>query len=133
MYNAQSRFGAARASYQNIDLSSRIEGASPHRLVAILFDEALKALDAMVAAADKSDYVQLAARQSRALSVIGGLEASLDMEGGGEIAQNLASIYREGRRLTLKGGKECDSAPLMQVRIMLAEIASAWEEIGARS
>jgi flagellar protein FliS len=38
MYMAQSRFGAARARYQNVDLTSRIEGASPHALVAILFE-----------------------------------------------------------------------------------------------
>lgn len=126
----QSRFGSARASYQNIDLSSRIEGASPHRLVAILFDELLKTLDAMAAAADKRDLSQLGTRQARALSVLHGLESSLDMERGGEIAQSLASIYREARRLTLKAGRECDREQVMEVRSMLNEIAIAWEAIG---
>lgn len=130
MYQMQSRFGAARASYQNIDLNSRIEGASPHRLVGILFEELLKTLDAMAAAADKRDLGQVGVRQARALSVLNGLESSLDMERGGEIAQSLASIYREARRLTLKAGRECDRDQVQHVRSMLNEIAIAWEAIG---
>lgn len=125
----QSRFGSPRASYQTIDLNSRIEGASPHKLVGILFEELLKGLDAMIVAAERRDTAQLALRQSRALSVLGGLHGSLDMEKGGEIAESLASIYREARRLALKGGKECDPVPITQARAMLAEIAVAWDSI----
>lgn len=125
----QSRFGSPRASYQTIDLNSRIEGASPHKLVGILFEELLKGLDAMIVAAERRDTAQLALRQSRALSVLGGLHGSLDMEKGGEIAASLASIYREARRLALKGGKECNPAPIGQARAMLAEIAVAWDSI----
>lgn len=130
MYMGKSRFGSARASYQNIDLSSRIEGASPHKLVAILFDEVLKTLDAMAAAAERGDKGQVASRQARALSILGGLEGSLDMERGGEIAQSLASIYREARRLTLNAGRECDAEQVVHVRAMLHDIATAWEAIG---
>ena len=36
MYMARQSYGAARARYQKVDLASRIEAASPHRLVAIL-------------------------------------------------------------------------------------------------
>lgn len=129
MYGMQSRFGAARNSYQNIDLSSRIEGASPHRLVAILFDELLKALDAMAAAAQRGDRGQLGVRQSRALSILHGLESSLDMQSGGEVAQSLALIYGEARRLTLVAGREGDAEQVMKVRAMLEEISSAWDEI----
>ena len=58
MYMARQSFGAARARYQNVDLASRIEAASPHRLVAILLEELLKALDAMEAACRVSDFGQ---------------------------------------------------------------------------
>ena len=75
----QPRFGAARKRYENVDLASRIEGASPHALVAILFDELLKSLDAMAAACRRRDFGQRGTRQARALSVLLGLEASLDL------------------------------------------------------
>jgi flagellar protein FliS len=128
--NAYSRFGAVRARYQNVDLASRVEGASPHGLVSILLDELMKSLEAMAAACNRRDFSQRGAAQSRALNMINGLETSLDFEKGGEIAQSLASIYREARRLTLAGARDNDAQQVLSARTMVGEIASAWQAIG---
>ena len=130
MYMAQPRFGAARAHYQNVDLTSQIEGASPHGLVSILLSELLKSLDAMAIACRRGDFSQRGARQARALSILHGLEGSLDFELGGEIAESLAAIYREARRLTVEGGRDNDAEAVGRARAMLDEIASAWNAIG---
>lgn len=130
MYAAPSRFGAARARYQTVDLSSRIEGATPHGLVAILFDELLKSLDAMSAAMAARDYGQRGTRQARILSILHGLENSLDLDGGGDIATSLLAIYRDARRLVIAAGRDNDPDQLTRARAMLGEIASAWESIG---
>ena len=130
MYMARQSFGAARARYQNVDLASRIEAASPHRLVAILLEELTKALDAMAAACRVSDSAQRNLRQSRALSVLLALEGSLDFEKGGDVAGSLAAIYREARRLVAAGGRDNDPEAIMKAREMIGEIASAWDSIG---
>lgn len=130
MYMAPGRFSAARASYSSIDVTSRIEGATPHRLVSILFDELLKALDAMAAAQARGDLGKRGNRQSRALAILSGLETSLDFDQGGEIAKGLATIYHEARRLVIVAAEENSAAPLTQAREMLKEIASAWDGIG---
>lgn len=129
MYAMQSRFGPARARYQTVDLSSRIEGASAHGLVCILFDELLKSLDAMAAACRSRDFSQRGTRQARALAVLHGLEASLDLEKGGDIAVSLGIIYREARRLVIEAGRENDADKVEQARATLNEIASAWNAI----
>jgi flagellar protein FliS len=129
MYMAQARFGAARARYQNVDLASRIEAATPHRLVAILLDELMKSLDAMAAACRVSDFVQRGQRQSRSLSILHGLEGSLDYEKGGDIAASLAAIYAQARKLVLAGARDNDSDTLLKAREMIGEIASAWDSI----
>jgi flagellar protein FliS len=126
MYMATARFGAARKSYQNVDLSSRIEGADPHGLVQILFEELMKAIEAMAAAARARDFSQRGTRQARALSILHGLEGSLDFDQGGDIAHSLAAIYREARRLVLEAGRSNDTAPLDRAREMLGEISGAW-------
>ena len=130
MYMARQPFARAQASYQNVDLSTRVEGATPHQLIALLFEEALVAIDAMTAAAQRRDYGRVASSQARALSIIGGLQASLDMERGGELARNLADVYREASRLILTGGRASEPLFVTQARTMLAEIASAWNAIG---
>lgn len=132
MYAMRGQFGMAKARYQRVDVASRVEGASPHQLVAILYDELLKALDAMAAAMARNDYVQRGERQARALRLISGLETSLDFEQGGDIALGLAKIYREARRLTVAAGRENDVKLVERAREMLGEVAQAWEQIGNR-
>ena len=127
---AYSRFGAVKARYQNVDLASRVESASPHGLVAILFDELMKSLDAMAAACTLRDWTQRGTAQSRALNMLNGLESSLDLEKGGEIAQSLLSIYAEARRLVIAGARDNDPEQILRARNMVGEIASAWQSIG---
>ncbi|WP_114954201.1 flagellar export chaperone FliS [Sphingosinicella terrae] len=130
MFVQRGQFRVAHAHYQNVDLESRIEGASPHQLVAVMFEELLKALDAMVVAIERREHSQRIKRQSRAMTILHGLESSLDFAKGGEIAEGLAAIYREARRLTMLGSRESDAEQVRRAREMLAEIAGAWSQIG---
>lgn len=130
MYRPAGYPGGAGARYRNIDVSSQLEGASPHRLVAILFEELIKAIETVQAAQRHGDMGKRAERQARALSILHALEGSLDFERGGEIAANLASIYREARRLISASGRDNQPELIEQARFMLADIASAWGSIG---
>ena len=132
MFVARGQFGAAMARYQRVDVTSRVEGADSHELVAILYDELLKSLDAMTVAVSRGDYVQRGERQSKALRLISGLEMSLDYEKGGEIAIDLAKVYREARRLVIAAGRDNDAEKIAQVRDMLGGIAEAWGQIRVR-
>jgi flagellar secretion chaperone FliS len=132
MYVARGQFGAAKARYQRVDAVSRVEGASPHQLVSILYDELLQALDAMSVAMARRDFSMRGDRQARALRLLSGLETSLDFDGGGEIATGLAKIYREARRLVIAAGRDNDMARVQQAREMLGEVSEAWTAIGRR-
>ena len=127
------RFRAGTARYQSVDISSRIEGATPYRLVQIMYEELLKALDAMAFAAARGDYVKRGERQSKVLAILTGLETSLDFDKGGEIAAGLVVIYREARRLVIAGGREGDARHVTAARDMIHEISTAWDAIGQRS
>ena len=127
-----SRFRAGTARYQSVDIASRIEGATPHRLVQIMYEELLKALDAMAFATARGDFVQRGEHQSKVLAILTGLETSLDFDKGGQIAVDLVAIYREGRRLVIAGGREGDAQLIIQAREMIQEISNAWVAIGQR-
>jgi flagellar protein FliS len=127
-----SKFRTGTARYQSVDISSRIEGATPHRLVQIMYEELLKALDAMAFATSRGDYVQRGERQSKVLAILTGLETSLDFDKGGQIAVDLVAIYREARRLVIAGGREGDAQLIVQARDVIQEISNAWDAIGLR-
>ncbi len=123
---------ASAARYRSIEVNGRVDGASPHKLIAILFDELVKAIETTRVAVLNKDIGRQADRQARALSILQALDASLDHEKGGEIATALSSIYREGRRLISTGVRESRPELVEQARAMIAEIASAWEVIGSQ-
>jgi flagellar protein FliS len=129
MFNAPSRQFRAFARYQDVDVAARVEGATPHALIAILLEELLKAIDTAAAADRSGDFARVSASRSRATSLLHGLEEGLDFDKGGEIAKSLATIYREARRLLGVMGVDRQNA-LTQARTMIADIAGAWGAIG---
>lgn len=129
MYRAAGHFGGAGARYRNIENATRLEGASPHKLIAILFEELLRAIDATKLAMERGDMARQADRQAHALSILQALDASLDKVRGGEVAANLSKIYKEGSRLIATGTREKRADLILRAREMLGEIASAWENI----
>ena len=130
---ASAGYAAAKQRYATIDLSSNIEGASPHRLIAVLYEEVLKTLDALavgLAANGTLSRDGVIKRRAHVNSILQGLEGSLDHRQGGEIAGGLAAIYREARRLVAQAAMQSDPKPIIQAREMIAEIADAWARIG---
>ncbi|AOF97771.1 flagellar export chaperone FliS [Sphingobium sp. RAC03] len=131
MFYNQGYAGASAARrYAAVHSGGRTEGATPHALVKILFDELLMALDAAALAERQADRMQVSDKQARAMSILFALESSLDHGKGGDVALGLAQIYREARRLLLVGAKGRVAEPVDQARAMIAEIADAWNQIG---
>ena len=126
MANAMS---GAKMRYQTVDVESQIEGASPHRLIGILFEELMKAIDIMTAAQRAGNRVKMIDKQGRASTILLALETSLDFEKGGELAINLAQVYRECRRLVLQGGRGNDPESIEKARGYLSGIVEAWQQI----
>jgi flagellar secretion chaperone FliS len=131
MFGAPSRYAAPGARYRDIDVAARVQGATPHGLILIMFDEVLKSVGVMQAAEAIQDAARRNAAQARAISLLHGLESSLDYTRGGEIAQNLGRIYREARRLLGPTPGIDRQTALSQVHDMLTTVSSAWEAIGA--
>lgn len=130
MYYGQGYSGNASRRYAAVHTGSRIESATPHELVKILFDELLLAIDAAVLAHAASDMAKFNDKHARAMSIIHALESSLDFERGGQVAISLAQIYRESRRLLLLSAREKTIDDAIKARAILTEIADAWAQIG---
>ncbi len=130
MYASSQRAANPGAQYRAIDVSSKIEGASPHRLVSILYEELVQALATMKLAIQRGDASRHNAAQARALAIVQSLDGSLDFARGGEIARALSSVYGEVSRLTTLGGKARDAEAIGRAQKLVAEIADAWNQIG---
>ena len=65
----------------------------PCQLIVMLYDEAIAGLRATIAAIESGDIEARCNASARVTEVISQLYLSLDMEQGGEIAENLGRIY----------------------------------------
>ncbi|MCF8707464.1 flagellar export chaperone FliS [Rhizorhapis sp. SPR117] len=130
MYFGNGYSASARHRYAAVDTGSRIEGANPHQLVKVLFDELLLSIDAAILSEKAGDRAKCTDRQARALSILHALESSLDFDRGGQLAVGLAQIYREARRLIVAGLQSRSVDDMHEARNMINEIAEAWTAIG---
>lgn len=125
MYSAQKR-------YQALSIASRIEAASPHELVVILYEELLRSLDVTRSALAQGKPDALRSGQQRCISILIALEASLDFERGGTLASVLAGIYRSIRKELGSLAASSETGKLETVRSGVAELLDAWLKIDAR-
>lgn len=130
MYHSTAFAGAASRRYAAVHAGSRIESASPHGLVKILFDELLLAMDAAALALEQGDRHKSTDKYIRALSIIHALDSSLDFDRGGEIAVGLAQVYREARRLMIAAQQAGAPDEARKAQAIISEIADAWNKIG---
>lgn len=120
---------ARQKHYQAVSLASRIEAASSHQLVTILYEELIRALDVCCTAMSQQKPEALRSAHSRAVSILLSLQGSLDVERGGALAANLSGIYQSMSAQLSKAVSSADTAKMAPLRQGVAELLGAWSSI----
>ena len=117
-------------AYTKMGTESAIIGADPHALISMLFQGALFAIGNAKNEILRNDLTAKGGSMSKAISIIGqGLNASLDKNVGGELAQNLSSLYDYMVRRLVDSNSRNDVAVLDEVTRLLTQLADAWDAI----
>lgn len=126
----------ALSSYSQADVNAGVAGAPPHRLITMLFDGALSAISKAkihMLRGEVSDIAEKGRLISRAIAIIeDGLITSLDVEVGGELAQNLRSLYEYFAYRLVRANLENDAEVLDEVTLRLTELRDAWASIAPK-
>jgi flagellar secretion chaperone FliS len=119
----------AQSQYKSLELASRVEGASPHALVGILYDELLRSLDVLSAALRQGRDIAREPSTARARSILTALSASLNFDQGGGVAQTLAGVYRAMTLTLSEAITKGDAAKLTELRDGVATISESWRRL----
>jgi flagellar protein FliS len=117
-------------AYGRNSLDTAVESASPHRLIVMLFDGAIKAVSLAQIHIQSGAIAEKGAAISKAIAIIeDGLRLALDREKGGELAENLDALYdyMTQRLLEANLGNRLDL--LEEVGGLLLELKTAWDAI----
>ena len=122
-----SKPGKAAKAYQSIGTTSGVMDASPHRLVQMLMEGALDRMAKAKGFIERGENTARGEQISWAMSIISGLQASLDTEAGGSIAANLNDLYDYMNRRLLDATVSNDVEPVQEAMSLMLEIKSAWD------
>jgi flagellar protein FliS len=117
--------------YSQVGAETRIAGATPHQLVALLFEGYMEALAQARGALRAGNRGEKGLALGRAVRIVEeGLRAGLNLRGGGTLARDLDDLYRYlTRRLTMANLHD-DEAAIDECRRLVLPLQEAWAAIG---
>ena len=120
----------AMKQYQNVNTQAQAVDASPHRLIQMLMEGGLTRIAQARGAMERQQTAMKGELIGKAIAIIGGLRAGLDLQQGGELAANLDSLYQYMVSRLLEANVKNEAAPLDEVAGLLRNVKSGWDAIG---
>ncbi len=121
----------AMQQYQTVNNQAQAAAADPHRLIQMLMEGGLTRLAQARGAMEREQIALKGELIGKAIGIVGGLRQGLDLEKGGEIAQNLAGLYDYMTRRLMDANVKNDPAILEEVAGLLREVKVGWDAISA--
>ncbi len=115
--------------YQQTSLQTGLEDATPHKLVAMLYDGILDNLALAKGAMERKDFELKANKLNKAIMIIGSLRSNLDMDNGGEVASNYEALYSYMNRRLLEASSQNQVETLDEVAGLARELKDAWNQM----
>lgn len=118
------------SAYSSSSLESQIAGATPHQLIALLFDGAINAMRRAEIYFQSGNTARRGEMISRAINIIdNGLRTGLNHEIGGQIAADLEQLYEYVSRSLLTLNLNKDPQPLPHLIQLMSDLAQTWKAI----
>jgi flagellar secretion chaperone FliS len=111
---------------------SEVTRARPTRVVVMLYDEAISSMAAAIEAMKHNEIEERCNRVNVVTEIVATLHMSLDMDNGGEIAEQLGSLYRFILANLIRVNIQSDSKGAEKIIELLMPLRDAWEEVDQR-
>lgn len=110
-------------------LSTQVETTTQGELLLMLYEAAIKFLKRAKIEIEKKDYAQKGIYISKAMDVIGELADSLNKDKGGEITENLCSLYMFCNIHLAKANIRMDTQKIDEVIKIISGIHAAYAQV----
>lgn len=123
MYNAKVK------NYQKEALKTKVAGADRYQIIQMLMAGAIEKLVMAKVSIERNNLEAKAEHISKASAIIEGLRSCLDFEVGGEVIENLYSLYSYMLDRLLDASMKNDAEIVEEVSSLIKEIKSGWDAI----
>ena len=115
--------------YRQIELKARVESASPHQLISLMYSGLLSSLADLRQALESKDLEAKSRSLTKAIGILNGLHDNLDTSVESEIPHNVGRLYDYMIRRLLDAGRELDESGVAEVTELVLTIKSGWDGI----
>jgi flagellar protein FliS len=119
----------AMSQYKEVHVQSSIMDASPHRLIQMLMEGALEKIALAKGNILRKEIAQKGENIGKAITIVGGLQSSLNTDAGGDLAESLNDLYDYMSRRLVVANIQSDEAILDEVAGLMIEIKAGWDAI----
>ncbi len=119
----------ALKQYQSVNVQAQVFDTTPHRLIQMLMEGGLGRLAQARGAMERGQVALKGELLGKSIAIIGGLREGLDLQKGGEIAENLDRLYEYMAGRLLEANLKDDIGLVEEVAGLLREIKSGWDGI----
>lgn len=116
-------------AYKAVGIKDDLAVADPHRVIQLLMQGALENMAKAKGFIERKDYSGKSTALSKAMAIINSLQSSIDMNAGGEISNNLHSLYGFMHEYLIVASREMSIEKVQEVMDILLTIKSAWDQI----
>ncbi|MFT7128648.1 MAG: flagellar protein FliS [Gammaproteobacteria bacterium] len=117
--------------YKQVELDARVHGASPHKLILMLFDGALAALEGAKLAIENADIQRKSEYINHVSSILAGLRDSLNVDVESDLPNQLDRLYEYMQRQVFEVHVRNDCQQLEEIQRLLLTVKSGWSGISA--
>lgn len=117
---------AVISTYRELDIATNVAEASPKMLIELLFEGAVAKLQRARGCIVHNDIVGRSEALSKASEIIDGLRNALDLERGGDLANNLEELYTYMIRRLFRANADNDEAAVLEVISLITTVSEAW-------
>jgi len=111
---------------------SEVNRARPTRVVVMLYDEAIASLISAIKAIDQNEIEQRCNSVNVVTEIVATLHMGLDMENGGELADQLGRLYRFVLAQLIRINIKSDAEGAAKIIDLLMPLRDAWDEVDQR-
>ncbi|HIJ23704.1 MAG TPA: flagellar export chaperone FliS [Gammaproteobacteria bacterium] len=115
--------------YQDVGLQTSITEANPHRLVQLLFENAIANIQKAKGAMQNGEIAIKGTAISQTISIVGTLRSTLNFEQGGDLAERLDALYEYIIRRLMAANRENSVEALQECLDLIRPVKEGWDQI----
>lgn len=126
-------FDIGLEAYQQTSTEAQAATADPHKLIVMLIDGFLDEIDRVVGHINGARYQHKGKSVAKCLDILAGLDSALDLQQGGQVAENLHDLYDYCAQTLFQASLNNDINKLTSITEVMSNLREGWQLIGSQA